>query len=115
LELATKVKDEPAAKKTTAKGKKAAVPKTKETPPSKSKKTTKATTPVGLELNMDLPPLFKRSLNTGHITEADEAELIKSSKRSTKTERARLVEIIKAVHGKTPVDENLINQILTGK
>ena len=62
-----------------------------------------------------LPPLFVRSLNTGHITEADELTILSRIKRSSKIERERVVEIVKAVYGKQEVDENFINLIRTTK
>lgn len=67
------------------------------------------------ELKATLPPLFVKSLNTGHITEDDISYILSRCKRSSKVERLRLVEIVKAIHGKTEVDEELINQILTIK
>lgn len=135
MNIARKLRFEPilelAEKATTTKAPKAAATKTKavkEAPTKAAPKKTKATkkevekvAPAGIievdvmGMDMSLPPLFKRSLNTGHITEEDEKILIKAARRSTKLERDRLIEIVKAVYGKEEVDEHLIHQIQTSK
>lgn len=62
--------------------------------------------------NVELPPLLQRSFNTGHLTKEDEEELFKKTKRASKVERARLLEILQAIHGKTELDEDFVNKIL---
>ena len=65
-----------------------------------------------LEVPSELPPLLQRSFNTGHITPDDEAELIKKTRKSSRLDRARLVEIIQAIQGKEPLDENFVKEIM---
>ena len=59
-----------------------------------------------------LPPLLQRSLNVGHLTPADEATLIKKTRKSSKVERERLLDIIQGIQGKEPLDENFVAEIM---
>lgn len=66
-------------------------------------------------IETELPPLFVRSMNMKEITEEDEKDILNRVKRSSKVERERLISIIRAVSGKTEVDEAFIQAILTNK
>jgi hypothetical protein len=61
---------------------------------------------------LELPPLLQRSFNTGHLTPEDEATLIKKTRKSSRVDRTRLLEIVQAIQGKEPLDENFVNQIM---
>lgn len=59
-----------------------------------------------------LPPLLERSFNTGHVTSADEDALVKSTRKASMVERTRLLEIVQAINGKEPLDENFVNEVM---
>lgn len=59
-----------------------------------------------------LPPLLERSFNTGHLNPKDEETLIKKTRKASKVERERLLEIVQGIQGKQALDENFVKEIL---
>jgi len=60
----------------------------------------------------ELPPLLQKAFNVGHLTPEDEEELIKKTRKTSMAERKRLVEIIQAIYGKEPLDEEFVSKIM---
>jgi hypothetical protein len=59
-----------------------------------------------------LPPLLQKTFNVGSLTSKDEEDLIKKTRKTSMVERKRLLEILQAINGKEPLDENFVNQIM---
>lgn len=60
----------------------------------------------------ELPPLLQKTFNVGSLTPKDEEELIKKTRKTSMAERKRLIDILQAINGKEPLDENFVNEIM---
>ena len=60
----------------------------------------------------ELPPLLQKAFNVGYLTTEDEEELIKKTRKSSKKERDRLLDIIQAIQGKETLDKAFVERLM---
>lgn len=65
-----------------------------------------------LQIEGVLPPLLQKAFNVGQLTEEDEQVLISKTRKTSKKDRERLIEIVQAIQGKEPVDEDFVNKVM---